>query len=307
MKDIEILLASYNGEKYISEQIDSILNQSMQDWHLTVSDDGSADTTPKILNDYVQRYPKKIARVHSGKKSGNARDHFFWLMGQCHAEYMFTCDQDDRWYPEKILRTMEVMQKAEQEFGKDVPILVFTDQIPTDERLRPLAASLMRYQKQRFDVFDYRALLMQNVVTGGAMAFNRALAELALQCNDLPQTIMHDWWLAVVAAKFGKVLYIDEPLSDYRQHGTNSVGAKNVCSIGYVKHVLANLAEMKRRVQGKKKQAEVFLHTYGECLTQEDKAFLKGFIKERSGACFFIHYRRLINGLSRLAGMIFLG
>jgi len=307
MKDIEILLASYNGEKYIKEQIDSILNQSMPDCHLTVSDDGSTDSTPEILDDYVQQYTQKITRVYSGMRFGNARDHFFWLIAQCRADYMFTCDQDDRWYPDKVLRTMEVMQKAEQEFGKDMPILVFTDQTPTDEQLQPLAASLMRYQNQRFDMFDYRALLMQNVVTGGAMVFNQALAELALQCDDLSQTIMHDWWLAVVAARFGKVLYIDEALSDYRQHGANSVGAKNVRSVGYVRHILANLAEMKCRVQGKKKQAEVFLHTYGEHLTREDIAFLQGYAKERSGASFYIRHCRLINGLSRLVGMIFLG
>ena len=307
MKSIEVLLASYNGEKYIKEQIDSILNQSVQDFHLTVSDDGSTDSTIEILDDYAQRYPQRITRVDSGRRFGNARDHFFWLIAQCRKDYMFTCDQDDRWYPEKIARSMEAMQKAEQAFGKDMPILVFSDQTPTDDQLRPFAASLMRYQNQRFDVFDYRGLLMQNAVTGGAMVFNRALAELALQCSGLPQTIMHDWWLAVVAARFGKVVYIDEPLSDYRQHGANQVGAKNVRSIGYVGHVLANLAEMRRRVQGKKRQAEVFLQTYGERLTQEDKAFLKGFIKERSGACFYIRHRRLMNGLSRFAGMILLG
>ena len=118
---------------------------------------------------------------------------------------------------------------------------------------------------------------------------------------------MHDWWLAVVAAKFGEVRYIDEPLSDYRQHGTNSVGAKDVRSIHYVRYVLTNLAEMKRRVRGKKKQAKVFLQTYGEKLTKEDKAFLHGFAKERSGAFFFIRHCNLINGISRLIGLIFLG
>jgi len=307
MKDIEILLASYNGERYIEEQINSILNQSMPCFHLTVSDDGSTDATPEILDDYVRQHPEKITRVCSGMKFGNARDHFFWLIAQCKADYVFTCDQDDRWYPEKVSRIMEVMQAAEQKFGKDEPILVFSDQTPTDENLQPLAASLMRYQNQRFDMFDYRALLMQNVVTGGAMAFNRALADIALQCIDLKQTVMHDWWLAVVAAKFGKVLYIDEPLSDYRQHGSNSVGAKDVRSLDYVKHVLSNLAVMKQRVQGKKGQANVFFQTYEKKLTQEDKAFIRGFTKERSGAHFYIRYRRLINGLSRLAGMIFLG
>ena len=267
---IEILLASYNGEAYIREQIDSILAQSDVRWHLTVSDDGSKDGTPEILDEYVRCYPEKITRVHSGQRFGNARDHFFWLISQCCADYMFTCDQDDVWHCEKVKRQMDALEAAEKQYGEEMPLLVFSDQTPTDGELNPLAPSLMRYQNQFFEHFDYRSILMQNVVTGGVMGINRALADLAMQCVDTKQTIMHDWWMAVVSACFGEIIYIDEPLGDYRQHGTNSVGAKDVRSIRYMRDVFLKTDELRKQIYRKKTQALVFSQTYGRMLEDSD-------------------------------------
>lgn len=304
---VEILLATYNGEKYLSQQIDSILAQSVDRWHLTISDDGSTDSTLTIIADYVQRYPNKIHRICSGKRFGNAREHFFWLMDHCEAEHILTCDQDDRWYPDKISRMLEEMVKAESRYGHEMPLLVFSDQIPTDAELKPLAPSLMRYQDHFFESFDYRSILMQNVVTGGAMCINRALADLAMKCKDTSQTIMHDWWMATVAARFGKIIYIDEPLSDYRQHGENSVGAKNVHSLTHVVHKMMNLQEVQRTIASKKRQAYVFADTYENCLEDEDHAFLEQFAKTKSGPAFYWQNRALIHGFFRLAGMMVLG
>ena len=304
---IEILLASYNGEKYIREQIDSILTQTSNRWHLTVSDDGSTDHTGDILDDYVARYSDKIVRVYSGRKFGNARDHFFWLISQCEADYIATCDQDDYWYCGKIEKVLDKLLAEENKCEKEKPILVFSDQTPTDAQLNPLAPSLMRYQNQFFEYFDYRSLLMQNVVTGGAMGFNRALAVLAMQCEDTSKTIMHDWWLAVVAARFGKIAYIDESLGDYRQHGSNSVGAKDVRSLGHVLNKLSNLEVIRKTTCEKKLQARVFADTYVQLLASEGDEFLSDFVKDRCGPLFYLKYRELIHGFFRLAGMMVLG
>ena len=304
---VEILLASYNGEAYICEQIDSILHQTDECWHLTVSDDGSSDRTPEILDEYVDRYPDKITRVYSGRRFGNARDHFFWLIDQCNADYMMTCDQDDYWHHEKVQKQLGKLVNMENEFGSGMPLLVFSDQTPTDVHRTPIALSLMRYQNQFFDYFDYRSILMQNVVTGGAMAFNRALAELAMRCVDPQQTIMHDWWMAAVAARFGKIVYIDEPLSDYRQHGTNSVGAKDVRSAAHVFNKLSHIEAIRKTTRDKKRQACAFADTYALCLGKEDEAFLAPFVKDKSGPLFYWKHRELIHGFFRLAGMMVLG
>lgn len=304
---VEILLASYNGEAYIREQIDSILAQSDDRWYLTVSDDGSSDRTPEILDEYANQHPDKITRVYSGKRFGNARDHFFWLIGQCGADYIFTCDQDDNWYREKVKKQLDAIEAAEKQYGKETPVLVFSDQTPTDAQLDPLAQSFMRYQNQYFEHFDYRSILMRNVVTGGAMCFNRALRNLAMQCVDSKQTIMHDWWMAAVAARFGKIVYIDEPLSDYRQHGANSVGAKNVRSLAHVARKIANLNEVQRTTVNKKRQTRVFVDTYENSLPDADRFFLERFAKTRSGPLFYWENRALIHDFFFLAGMMVLG
>ena len=190
---VEILLAAYNGERFLREQLDSLLAQTWEQWHLTVSDDGSTDGTPAILDGYAAQYPDRIRRVRHEGRFGNARDHFFWLMKECGASYMMFCDQDDVWHPDKVEKTMRALLEAEDEAGTDTPVLVFTDLTPVDEKLRPIASSLMKMQKQYTDVIDYRALLMQNIVTGCATGINRALAQLAEQCTDTSQVIMHDW------------------------------------------------------------------------------------------------------------------
>ena len=303
----EILLASYNGAAYLPAQLDSILAQTDPDWHLTVSDDGSTDGTVRVLEEYAGRYPEKIRRGSPGKTFGNARDHFLELIRECDASWMMLCDQDDTWAPEKIAKFRAAADKAEADFGADTPLLVFCDQTPTDAELRPVADSLMRYQKQYVREFDYRAILMQNVVTGGAMAFNRVLAEKALECRDFARVIMHDWWMAAVAARFGKIVYLDEPLGTYRQHGENAVGAKHVGSAAYAKDRMGKLDEVRETIRGKKRQAALFRDTYRGQLTGEDLRFLDGFAKEKSGIGFYLKYGRLIHGIERKAGMAFLG
>ena len=304
---IEILMAAYNGAPYIREQVDSILCQTDTNWHLTVSDDGSTDGTDAILDEYAWRYPDKVRRVVSGRRFGGAREHFFWLTAQCDSAYLAFSDQDDVWYGDKLKALRRAVQDAESRLGSDTPILVFSDQTVTDEKLNTLSPSLMRYQKQYFERFDYRSILMQNVVTGGAMMANRALAQLALQCADTSQVIMHDWWMAAVAARFGEIVYIDEPLGVYRQHGHNSVGAKDVGSAGYVRRMLADTRSIREKMLHKKAQAALFAKTYAALLDAGDTVFLQGFSKLRSGPLFYWKNRERIHGAHRLVGMMLFG
>lgn len=143
---MEIVLASYNGASYIREQLDSILNQTDPNWHLTVSDDGSTDGTDRILDEYAQRFPEKIRRVRSGKRFGCAKLHFLWLTEQCHAAHIAYCDQDDVWLPNKLERTMQRMAEKESEVGSDTPVLVFSDQtVGMKKRAKPWNVSICRY------------------------------------------------------------------------------------------------------------------------------------------------------------------
>ena len=304
---IEILMATYNGASYLREQIDSILNQSDSGWHLTISDDCSTDDTSAIIDSYVGQKKEKIARYYSGQQFGNARDHFFHLMKQCDAKWMLFCDQDDTWYPDKIAKLKAAMREAERQYGEETPLLVFSDQTPTDAQLHPLASSLMRYQKQYFENFDYRSILFQNVVTGGAMGINQSLAKLGGKCINSSRVIMHDWWLAVVAARFGKIIYLDEPLGTYRQHEENEVGAKKVGSIHYILAKLSSIEEVINTIRQKKLQASVFHQTYAMDLTEEDCRFRHDFEKKHSGLLFYGKHWCLVHGWTRKIGFILLG
>ena len=307
MDKIEVLMAVYNGSAYIREQIDSILNQTYENWHLTISDDGSTDGTDLIADEYAAKYPEQITRVYSGVRFGNARDHFMWLSENCTSRYMLYSDQDDVFNPEKMSRLMDAMQNAERQWGRDLPILVFSDQTVVDEKLNVIEPSLMRCQKQAFDSFDYHALLIQNVVTGGAMMVNRPLCSLAVQCRSKERIIMHDWWMAATAARFGKIIYLDEPLSLYRQHGGNSVGAKRVGSAGYIAGMMGNLRGVREMILRKKSQAGVFEETYTALLTAEDRQFLSRMKQSRSGIRFYLKNRGYIHGFFRFMGWVMLG
>lgn len=307
MDKIEVLMAVYNGSAYIQEQIDSILNQTYENWHLTISDDGSTDGTDLIADEYAAKYPEQITRVYSGVRFGNARDHFMWLSENCTSRYMLYSDQDDVFNPEKMSRLMDAMQNAERQWGRDLPILVFSDQTVVDEKLNVIEPSLMRCQKQAFDSFDYHALLIQNVVTGGAMMVNRPLCSLAVQCRSRERIIMHDWWMAATAARFGKIIYLDEPLSLYRQHGGNSVGAKRVGSAGYIAGMIGNLRGVREMILRKKSQAGVFEETYTALLTAEDRQFLSRMKQSRSGIRFYLKNRGYIHGFFRFMGWVMLG
>lgn len=278
----EILLAVYNGESFLAEQIDSILGQDCADWHLKISDDGSVDASVGIIEDYTRRFPEKIGRVYPPHRFGNARDHFFWLMKNCEADYMLFCDQDDVWHSDKVRKTVDALKTAEAEFGAEMPILVFTDQTVVDEKLRVIAPSLMELQRQDPYAQDYRNLLIKNVVTGCTAGINRALAELAGKCTAPEKTIMHDWWLGLVAARFGKMVYLDESTMEYRQHGDNSVGAKDVKKISYVLEKFIHPQKIKTHVITKKSQAKVFWETYQTELSTNENTLLLEFSKEKT-------------------------
>ena len=304
---VNILLGAYNGQRFLREQLDSILAQTDQDWKLILSDDESTDASPDILAEYAEKYPNQCVFHRSGKRFGTPHGHYLHLLQNFPADFMFLSDQDDYWFPEKISRVRKILEDAEQVYGREMPVLVFHDLIPTDEDLNPLADSFAEYQSLYTQDFDYRSILMRNVVTGNSLAVNQAAVELALLNADQEKILLIDWWLAAVTARFGKIIYVPEALGFYRQHQQNQVGAKNVHSAEYYKNNISNLTAVKQALQGKKHQAKSFRETYEEMLTAEDIAFLKKFEQDRSGPVFYWKNRNLIHSHVLLAGMMVMG
>lgn len=274
---VTILLAAYNGEKYIAEQIESILNQTYGNWKLIVQDDCSSDSTCEIVGKYVSRYPGRITLKRRTVPSGSAKDNFFSMLQYAGSEYTMTCDQDDVWLPDKIEITLDKMNKMEAEFGRSTPILVHTDLKVTDENLNVLSDSLVRYQKLDVNRVRLNNLLVQNVVTGCTMMINRALIN---KLKVAPaNVIMHDWWIALAASAFGQIGYVDKPTVLYRQHEGNSVGAKDVNNILYRIGRVLNLNHIKQMLAATYDQAEAFLHSYEEQLSKESKETINAYLK----------------------------
>lgn len=224
---VAIVMGTYNGARFIQEQLDSIIGQTYSDWRLLVRDDGSSDDTTAIIERAAQADPR-IERVQDTQGNLGPALNFSALCAIARARgfaYVFFADQDDVWHPDKITRSLTALRTAEAGLTPTVPLLLHTDLAVVDEHRQPIAASLMRYKRLSHVEHDpLRMLLIQNSVTGCTMACNRALLELA---TPIPATaIMHDWWFALCAATFGEILYLDAPTIDYRQHGRNQIGAR---------------------------------------------------------------------------------
>ena len=264
---IAILLATYNGEKYLKEQLDSIIKQSCNYWELFVHDDGSTDSTCVILQSYLERYPDRI-HIIEGPATGSAKNNFFFLMNSVDAPYVMFSDQDDIWHPNKIEKTFAEMQSTEQELDSDVPILVFSELRVVDENLNTICPTLSEYQKLDCSRTSLNKLLLQNVVTGCTVMINRSLLNFA-RTSDTDGIIMHDWWCALIASKFGVLSFFEEPLIDYRQHQGNSIGALNVNSPEYVKSRLSHGDKIKKDLLDTRTQAARLAQSFDDELANE--------------------------------------
>ncbi len=274
---IDILMAVYQGEAYVAEQIESILQQTYTDWTLLIGDDGSKDRTMEILSAYEAKYPSKIRVIPNKVNSGSAQANFFHLLSLSKAAYAMTCDHDDVWLPDKVEKTMGEMERLERESPPGTPILVHTDLEVVDENLRTIAPSMFQLQNLDSRRVSLSRLLAQNVVTGCTMLANRPLLDLA---KDPPASaIMHDWWLALVAAAFGRIGFVDDPTIRYRQHGNNEVGAKNVRDPKYVAARLSKTEQIHKVLTDTYRQAAGFYGRYQDKLTEEQAKLVLGYAK----------------------------
>ena len=227
-----ILLATYNGEKYLAEQLDSILAQTDQDFVIYVHDDGSTDATVSILESYRDKYPSKLVIV-DGPAQGGSRNNFFYLLNNVEADYYMFSDQDDVWLPEKIAAEKARMKQVEErlgEKGRRLPILIFADMKVVDQDLKVINDSFIRFNNLDTENLEFRRIVVQNVVAGCTTFFNRALRD-AGTLDSLEDIRWHDWWLALIASGSGVIEYMGEGYQLYRQHGDNSIGAEEETGI----------------------------------------------------------------------------
>ena len=305
---IDILLATYNGEKFIEQQLETIINQSYTDWKLIVRDDCSSDQTTFILQKYQQRYPDSIIIIPSIQPSGSAMNNFFMLLDYADSEYIMFSDQDDVWKRDKISVTFAKMKELEDQYGSSTPLLVHTDLCVVDESLKTINPSLFQMQDMDYKRDKLNNLLVTNIVTGCTMLFNRALLKLLVPKPKV--AVMHDMWIAMVAAAFGKIGFVNEATILYRQHGKNENGAKDINSFEYIKNKFMNLNYVREFLNLQYRQAEEFFRIYQGQLSHSQKSLLlaysscskKNWLEK---AFIILKYDLNKKGIVRLLGQLF--
>ncbi len=220
---VEVLLATYNGEKFLSAQIDSILSQTFKDVRILIRDDGSTDNTLMILKSYQDRFPEKIKLLDIPSSQRGPTYNFSTLIENSSSPYLLLSDQDDIWLPPKIDVSLEMLRHLEDETSTTFPLLVHTDLKVVQQNLNEISPSFISFSGLNPSRNKFNNLLMQNTITGCTTIFNRSLANLAAPIPHNAQ--MHDWWMALTASVFGKIGYVNEATVLYRQHEDNTLGA----------------------------------------------------------------------------------
>jgi len=220
---IDILLATYNGERYLSEQLDSIIRQSFENWKILIRDDGSRDSTLEIIESYKKKHYNKIFLLKDGKKNLGVCGNFSELMKNSRGDYVMFCDQDDIWDKDKIKITFQKMKEMEKIYGPKHPILIHTDLTVVNSNLNKISDSFWKFAHLNpIKHKNLSRLFIQNFVTGCTTMMNRALINISPMIPDV--AVSHDWWLTLVACAFGKIESIPISTVQYRLHRENVFG-----------------------------------------------------------------------------------
>ncbi|HFU3730006.1 TPA: glycosyltransferase family 2 protein [Streptococcus suis] len=217
---VNILMSTYNGQQFLAEQIRSIQDQTYTDWTLLVRDDGSSDKTREILQDFASKDSRiRLIDVEETENLGVIKS-FHRLVHYEQADYYFFSDQDDVWLPDKLAVSLQEAQS----YQTDQPLMVYMDLTVVDQDLQIMTESMIRSQSHHANTQLVQELT-ENTVTGGVSMINHSLASLWTKTEDI---IMHDWYLALLASAFGKLVFIDKAGELYRQHADNVLGARTL-------------------------------------------------------------------------------
>ena len=220
---IDILLPTYNGEKYLKEQLDSILNQTYKNIRLIISDDCSKDSTPKILEEY--RKKDERIELYLQKENIGVVKGIEFLLKKVKSNYYMLADQDDVWLPLKVEKSIETLKKQKAD-------LVFGDLEVVDQNLNTIFPSfgdfMLLNRKIHKYIDSYKVNYLYNCVTGCTVLSKKEFIEKILPIPTESKYLIHDHWIGIIVALNGKLAYMPEKYIKYRQHGNNQVGTNKI-------------------------------------------------------------------------------
>ncbi len=296
---LSVALASYNGERYIREQLDSIARQTRLPDELIISDDASVDATADIVLGFAQNAPFPVRFQRNSERLGSTRN-FESAIRACNGGIIFLCDQDDVWYPDKVAIIEERFNNASN-LGA-----VFTEADIVDQDLHPLRQKLWsaskfspKEQAQVAGPDALGVLLRHPVVTGATMAFRSIYRDLVLPIPE-PEIIWHDAWISLLISATSSLDALPTSLIAYRQHDANQIGIRRDnhgenCAALYGPRTLFYGSAHRRLLESKKR---FFSEESKTC--RLDEAFR--FFSVRA-ALPETHWRRLPSALRELMGM----
>lgn len=265
---IDILLATYNGEKFIEEQLASISRQTyFEKCRIIISDDGSTDRTREIIQKFADRFGNAIV-VNDKSTNRGAKERFEYLLSKSTADYVMFCDQDDIWLPKKVEYSYKSILRSEKLHGL-VPTMGFSDLIVGDEYGNQTNKSLWSYQGLRVNNIDsFEKALTENKATGCTIIMNGLLRDLLLPFPD--SVVMHDWWAYLICTAYGKPFVIPETAIIYRQHSSNTVGARKKSKIDTInKMIRRDFSGVRRESNESLRQATAFVERFSDDLHSE--------------------------------------
>lgn len=220
-KPIAILMAVYNAEPFLREQIDSICGQTNQEWTLYIRDDASSDKSKDIIKEYVANHTN-IVLVNDGEGNLGCRGNFFRLLEVVESQYYMFSDADDVWFADKVQISIDEMRK--QENKKDEPIIIHTTYTVTDKNLNVLIENYWEHMKfNPENYYSYNLIALANPVGGAEMLFNKKMKDLVFPLAE--NTLLHDRWIPMVAARNrARIVPVKRPVRFYRMHGGNFYG-----------------------------------------------------------------------------------
>ncbi|MCU1312518.1 MAG: glycosyltransferase family 2 protein [Acidobacteriaceae bacterium] len=245
---ISVALCTYNGARYLEEQLASILAQTRPPDELVWADDGSTDATSSLAQAFAARAGFPVSILPARSRLGSTRN-FERALRHCRGDLIALSDQDDRWQPQRLARSAAALESTPD------AVLLFSDGLIIDEHSLPLSGSLWQrfgFVGERHDRFirgDYSLLSRERFITGATTMLRRSALAAAL---PIPPAWVHDAWLGTVLSFQGKLIALDEPLIDYRIHAQQQVGADS----RWQRHASRNAAAHWARIHTERLQAD---------------------------------------------------